>query len=149
MAKKKKIDSAADLHAKVLDFIGVCEESGDAPTDFALWSYLGVRPSEWDNLIKGKNKDGRPWEHCQRTDEGKKVWEERDKRETEDALKKLTAFREDRLVRQLEASKNANTNAIFQLKQAKNGGYQDVQTTDNNAAITIKIDGIGGLESFK
>ena len=75
--------------------------------------------------------------------------EGRDKREAEDAVKKLIAYREDRLVKELEKSRTTSSNVIFQLKQPKNGGYQDVQQVDSSAQVTIRIDGIGGLESFK
>ena len=146
---KKQFNSAADFHQKILDFIKVSEKDGTAPTDHALWNYLGVRPSEYEQLSKGRNVDGSAWNHRTHDPEEVKVWEERDKREAEDATKKLVAYREDRLVRELEKSRTTSSNVIFQLKQPKNGGYQDVQQVEGNSSVTIKVDGIGGLEAFK
>lgn len=148
----RKITSAAEFHRKIMEFIEQSSEKQYPPTDHALWSFLGVRPSEFDNLSKGKDKDGKPWLHGPTIDndsEARKMWEERDKRDAEDAIKKLVAYREDRLVRELEKSRTTSSNVIFQLKQPKNGGYQDIQQQDSNASVTIKIDGIGGLEAFK
>lgn len=152
MGRGKVIDSASAFHRKIVDFIGDFNKSGEAPTDHALWQYLNVQPSEFEHLSKGLDKGGKPWSHGTKIDndpEARQVWAERDKREAEDAAKKLVAFREDRLVKQLEESRTTSSNVIFQLKQAKNGGYQDIQTTDTNASVTIKIDGIGGLDAFK
>lgn len=146
---KKKIASIQDFVKHINAFIELSQEKGFAPTDHALWSYLGVKPSEYDHLSKGRNPDGGVWEHRCKTDEEQKMWEERDKREADDAVKKLVAYREDRLVKELEKSRTTSSNVIFQLKQPKNGGYQDVQQTESNASVTIKVDGIGGLEAFK
>lgn len=149
MGAKKKIESAADFQVKISEFIRYCEENDTAPTDYLLWNFLGLKPSQFDAWAKYKMPDGKPFGSEIANEEKRKKVVEEDKRRVDDAIKSLTAFREDRLVRQLEASRNANTNAIFQLKQAKNGGYQDVQGNDTNASVTIKIDGIGGLEAFK
>ena len=146
---KKKIECAEDFHTKILEFIRHCEENDLAPTDFRLWEFLGVTPSEYKHLSDGKDRAGKAWKHRTKTEEEEKGCLEMDKRAVDDALKRLIAYREDRLVQQLEQSKGANSNAIFQLKQAKNGGYQDIQQADNNATITIKVDGVGGLDAFK
>lgn len=149
MGRRKAIRSAEDFAAKVLDFIGVCEVSGQSPTDYELWQFLGVSASEWESLTKGLDRDGKSWPNKARTEEERKRAEEMDKREAGDAVKKLVAYREDRLVKKLEESKNVNGNTIFLLKQAKNGGYQDTQSQDVAATVTVKIDGVGGLESFR
>ncbi len=146
---KKQINSAADFSKHINGFIELSQAEGFAPTDHALWNYLGVKPSEYEHLAKGRNVDGSAWNHKTHQPDEVKVWEERDKREAEDATKKLIAYREDRLVKELEKSRTTSSNVIFQLKQPKNGGYQDVQQTESNASVTIKVDGIGGLEAFK
>lgn len=149
---KKRIGSAADFHRTIVDFIEDSAQNGYAPTDHALYQFLGLRPSEYEQLSKGKRQDGTSWSHGPAVDndqEARKIWEERDKREADDAVKKLIAYREDRLVKELEKSRTTSSNVIFQLKQPKNGGYQDIQQTDSSATVTVKIDGIGGLEAFK
>lgn len=146
---KKKIACAADFSRHINDFILKTQKEEIAPTDHALWSYLGVKPSEFEQLAKGKDPMGNPWEHHCKTEEEEKVERERDKTEADDAMKKLVAYREDRLVKELEKSRTTSSNVIFQLKQPKNGGYQDTIQTDSNSQVTIRIDGIGGLESFK
>lgn len=149
MGRQKTIKSAEDFAAKVLDFIGVCEDSGQSPTDYALWQFLGVSASEWDSLSKGLDRDGRAWPNRAKSEEERKRAEETDKREAGDAVKRLVAYREDRLVKKLEESRNVNGNTIFLLKQAKNGGYQDTQQAEVGGTVTVKIDGVGGLESFR
>lgn len=148
----RQFKTAADFSKHINAFIAESEQKGFAPTDHVLWAYLGVKPSEFEHLSHGKAKDGKPWSHGPKVDndaEARKIWEERDKREAEDAVKKLIAYREDRLVKELEKSRTTSSNVIFQLKQPKNGGYQDIQQSDSNATVTVKIDGIGGLEAFK
>ena len=149
MGRQKTIKSAEDFAAKVLDFIGVCESAGQSPTDYELWQFLGVSASEWDSLSKGLDRDGRAWPNKAKSEEERKRAEETDKREAGDAVKRLVAYREDRLVKRLEESRNVNGNTIFLLKQAKNGGYQDTQQAEVGGTVTVKIDGVGGLESFR
>lgn len=149
MGRQKTIRSAEDFAAKVLDFIGVCESKEQSPTDYELWQFLGVTASEWDNLSRGLDRDGKAWPNKAIDEDGRKRAEEMDKRQAGDAVKKLVAYREDRLVKRLEESKNVNGNTIFLLKQAKNGGYQDIQKDEVGGTVTVKIDGVGGLESFR
>lgn len=149
MGRRKAITSAEDFAAKVLDFIEVCEDSEQSPTDYALWQFLGASASEWDSLSRGLDRDGKAWPNKAKSEEERKRAEEMDKRQAGDAVKKLVAYREDRLVKRLEESKNVNGNTIFLLKQAKNGGYQDIQKDEVGGTVTVKIDGVGGLESFR
>ena len=40
--------------------------------------------------------------------------------------------------------------AIFQLKQPFNGGYvESTQQVDQGATVTLKIEGVGGVDAFK
>ena len=66
-------------------------------------------------------------------------------------LKRLQQFREHRLLTMLEHDPKAGTAAIFQLKQTKNGGYTDspINTGDQGATITLRIQGVGGADAFK
>lgn len=149
MGRRRQINSAEDFALKVLDFIDVCSDSDTSPTDYELWQFLQVKPSEWEALSRGQDRDGKPWPNKAKDEEDRKRAEEMDKRQAEDAVKKLVAFREDRLVKKLEESKNVNGNTIFLLKQAKNGGYQDVQSQDMSATVEVRIAGVGGLEAFR
>lgn len=149
MGRKRVINSAEEFAGKVLDFIKVCANSDTSPTDYELWQYLGVKPSEWDALSRGQDQDGKPWPSKAKDEDERRRAEERDKVQAEDAVKKLVAFREDRLVKKLEESKNVNGNTIFLLKQAKNGGYQDTMSQDLSASVTVKVEGVGGLDAFK
>lgn len=147
---KKSIQSAADFSKHINGFIEDSIASGYAPTDHRLYQYLGVKPSEYDHLAKGLRPDGTAWNQGgNMSEDERKVCRERDRTEAEDAVKKLVAYREDRLVQELEQSRTTSSNVIFQLKQPKNGGYQDIQQQDNTANVTIKVEGIGGLESFR
>lgn len=147
---KKNFSSASDFSRHINGFIADSQTEGYAPTDHMLYQYLGVKPSEFEHLSKGLRPDGSSWYQGGKVnEEERKVMEERDKTEAEDAVKKLVSYREDRLVRELEKSRTTSSNVIFQLKQTKNGGYQDIQTTDNSSQVTIKVEGIGGLEAFK
>lgn len=66
-------------------------------------------------------------------------------------LKRLQQFREHRLLTILEHDPKSGTAAIFQLKQTKNGGYTDspINTGDQGATITLRIQGVGGADAFK
>lgn len=145
----KRFTSAEDVRQKILGFISDCNDSGTAPTDYRLYSYLGVRPSQYADLMQGKGLDGRPLWAIMKTEEATKEAEESAKKALADAAAILTAYREDRLVAKLDQSRQGNPGVIFQLKQPKNGGYTDSVQMDGSATVTIKVDGVGGLEAFK
>lgn len=136
MARLRKIESPEDFSRQIDEFIKFCEASGEIPSDYALSRFLGVSSS----MLERFRYEGK--------DEGER------KRETYKGyaapFKKLTEFREHRLLLQLESSKGSNSGAIFQLKQPKNGGYTDQQIqAATESTITLRIEGVGGSEAFK
>jgi len=136
MGAQRKIETPEMLEKHINDFIAKCEETGEIPSDYALCKFLSISPTTLECYMT----EGRTEEEKERgTYKGYSK-----------PLKKLTQFREHRLLKQLEASKGNNSSAIFQLKQKKNGGYTDAPVQqESNASITLKIEGVGGVEAFK
>lgn len=137
MARPKKIESVKELEKHIDNFIDMCEEKAIIPSDWELIKFLDISVSTLENYeAEGKTEEDRE----RGTYKGYSA-----------PLKKLTKYREARLLKQLEATKGNNTAAIFQLKQKKNGGYVDIPTdyNNNNATLTLKIEGVGGIEAFK
>lgn len=62
------------------------------------------------------------------------------------SIKKLVAYRADRLTGLAEQDSKQTASAIFQLKQAHNGGYTDKQQTETsgNIAINVTLKGANG-----
>lgn len=133
MSKPRKVQSAEILDKYMDDFIQMCEREGMIPSDYELMRFLSVSPTTLDVYRKGGEKASDAYYGYQAP------------------FKKLTLYRENRLLKQLEKSKGNNTAAIFQLKQAKNGGYTDnpITTGEQGATLTIKVEGVGGLDAFK
>jgi len=137
MARPKKIDSPEELDRHIDNFIDKCEKSGIIPSDWELMKFLDISVT----TLECYEREGRT--------------EDEKERETykgySTPLKKLVKYRESRLLKQLEATKGNNTAAIFQLKQSKNGGYVDIptDTSNSNATLTLKIEGVGGIDAFK
>lgn len=136
MGMAKRIESAEELEKHIEGFIKDCEENKKIPSDYALCKYLSISPTTLERYYQ----------------EG--ITEEEKEKETykgySKPLKKLQLFREHRLLQQLETSKGNNTSAIFQLKQKKNGGYMDAPIqAETNASITLKVEGVGGIEAFR
>lgn len=132
MANKKKIDSPQKLDIFITQFIEKCQKEELIPTDFELCKFLQVSPATLERYGRGGEKG--------------------DTYHGYDApLKRLQQFREHRLLTMLEHDPKAGTAAIFQLKQSKNGGYTDspINTGDQGATITLKIQGVGGADAFK
>lgn len=132
MSKPRVVKSAEILDKYMEEFIQKCESDGMIPSDYELMRYINCSPATLDRYRRG-GKEGETYHGY------------------DEPFKKLLTYREHRLLRQLEASKGNNTAAIFQLKQAKNGGYTDnpITTGDQGATLTIKVEGVGGLEAFK
>lgn len=136
MGAPRKIESAEMLDKHIDNFIAMCEEHGEIPSDHALCKFLSVSPTTLECYIN----EGRTEEERERgTYKGYSV-----------PMKKLVNYREHRLLRMIESSKGNNAGAIFQLKQKKNGGYTDAPVQqESNASITLKIEGVGGVEAFQ
>ena len=66
------------------------------------------------------------------------------------SLQNLRQYREHRLLTMLEGDSKKAAAAIFQLKQPFNGGYvESTQQVDQGATVTLKIEGVGGVDAFK
>ena len=131
MANTRKIESAEMLDKHIKEFIKYCENSSVIPSDWELCKFLNISPSLLSNYQRG--------EEAGETYKGYNV-----------PLKRLQQFREHRLLELLERDPKASTAAIFQLKQQKNGGYTDApQAGDSSATVTLRIEGVGGVEAFK
>lgn len=132
MPKLKTVKDSQTLDAFMEDFIRMCEKEDKIPSDWALQKFLCVSPATLDRYRRGGKEETDTYYGY------------------DEPFKKLLAYREHRLLRQLEQSKGNNTAAIFQLKQAKNGGYTDNPiVTGEQATLTLKIEGVGGIEAFK
>lgn len=132
MANARKFDSPEKLDRHIRDFIRFCSENDEIPSDYMLCKFLMISPSTLERFRRGE--------------------EAGDTYKGFDApLKRLQQFREHRLLTMLERDPKAGTAAIFQLKQSKNGGYTDspINTGDQGATITLKIQGVGGADAFK
>lgn len=137
MARPKKIQTAQELDKHIDNFIEKCEKHGVIPSDWELMKFLDISVT----TLECYEQEGR-------TEEEKESGRYKG---YSTPLKKLIKYRESRLLKQLEATKGNNTAAIFQLKQRKNGGYVDVptDTSNSNATLTLKIEGVGGIEAFR
>lgn len=137
MARPKKIENPAELDKHIDNFIEMCEEKGIIPSDWELMKFLNISVTTLETYEnEGHNEEDRE----RGTYKGYSI-----------PLKKLVKYRESRLLKQLETTKGNNTAAIFQLKQKKNGGYVDVQQEvhSGSATLTLKIEGVGGVEAFR
>lgn len=132
MSRPRSVESAEKLDKYIDGFIQMCEDDCKIPSDFELSKYISVSPATLERFQRG-GKEGETYHGY------------------DEPFKKLKAYREHRLLRQLEASKGNNTAAIFQLKQVKNGGYTDNPIVTGEQAPTLKliISGVGGEEAFK
>lgn len=136
MGAQRKIETPEMLEKHINDFIAKCEETGEIPSDYALCKFLSISPTTLDRFkYEGIDEE----ERKRGTYKGYSM-----------PLKKLKLFREHRLLGRLEASNGKDTGAMFQLKQEKNGGYTDAPVQqESNASITLKIEGVGGVEAFQ
>lgn len=136
MGAQRKIESPEMLDKHINDFIDKCEKGEEIPSDYALCKFLSISPTTLEcYMTEGRTEDERE----RGTYKGYSI-----------PMKKLINYREHRLLRMIESSKGNNAGAIFQLKQKKNGGYTDAPVQqESNASITLKIEGIGGIEAFQ
>lgn len=127
MANTRKIDSPEMLDKHIKDFTEWCTKNGEIPSDYNLCKFLSVSASTLDRYKAGEG-----------TYKG-----------YDEPLKNLRKFREHRLLAMLEGNPKLSAAAIFQLKQPFNGGYQESTAVDHSATVTLKIEGVGGVEAFK
>ena len=131
MANKRKVTDAKRLEFYIEEFIKTCESESMKPSDHNLRIFLDVSQSTLERYYRGE-KAGETYKGY------------------DDALKNLIAYREHLLTSVLDQKGSNVAGAIIQLKQPKNGGYTDVPAiTSGGATLTLKIDGVGGLDAFK
>lgn len=121
MARPRIIADCATLSRYIDEFIDLCEGNGSHPSNYALCQYLNISIDTLERYTREPDKY--------------KGYAE--------PLKKLSAYREDRLLRLLEKNPGKATPYIFLLKQPSNGGYQDVQKADNSGGLEVNIRLVG------
>lgn len=121
MAPPRKIKTAEELTAKILEFINRVDSGViDKPTDYRLCDFLGVSA---DTLENWRNEKDKYIGYAE-------------------ALKKLDLYREHYWLTVADNEKKTAF-AIFNLKQKKNGGYTDKQEIEHkDMKIDIKINGV-------
>ena len=125
MAQTRKVESAEKLMKYIDDFIKYCEENDEIPSNYNLCKFLAATLSRYE------------------AGEG-------NYRGYEIPFKNLRQYREHRLLTMLEGDSKKAAAAIFQLKQPFNGGYvESTQQVDQGATVTLKIEGVGGVDAFK
>jgi hypothetical protein len=141
MANRRKIRDGDELARQIDEFVNWCEEYNEIPSDYNFAKYLDISDYQLQKMYQG---GGEPI-----VDRAGRFKRDVQYNSFPEALKKLSTYREHRLLIQMESNPKMVTSAIFQLKQAKNGGYTD-SPLDNSggATITLKIEGVGGAEAF-
>ena len=131
MAKPRKVTDVDKFITYLDEFIKTCEQEHLKPSDYNLCKFLSVSQSTLDRYYKGE-KAGETYKGF------------------DEALKTLISYREHYYSSMLDQKGSNVAGAIIQLKQPKNGGYTDVPAiTSGGATLTLKIDGVGGLDAFK
>ena len=131
MANKRKVSDLKQFEFYIEEFIKTCEREHMKPSDHNLRIFLNVSQSTLDRYYRGE-KAGETYKGY------------------DEALKNLISYREHLLTSKLDEKGSNVAGAIIQLKQPKNGGYTDVPAiTSGGATLTLKIDGVGGLDAFK
>lgn len=131
MSKPRKVTDLDAFTKYIQEFIKTCEQEHLKPSDYNLCKFLSVSQSTLDRYYKGE-KAGKAYTGF------------------DDVLKNVISYREHYYSSMLDQKGTNVAGAIIQLKQPKNGGYTDVPAiTSGGATLTLKIDGVGGLDAFK
>jgi hypothetical protein len=120
---------SADEFSELIDgFIAHCRQDLDiVPSDFALLEHIrqnspvSISPRTLDSYYTDTSRG-----YC-------------------DALKRLIAFREHRLLQRMQDNPRETSGCIFTLKQARSGGYIDRQQVAGNGEIEVVVK----LDTFK
>jgi hypothetical protein len=119
---RKRVSRAQELAAEMDRFLEHCETDGVLPTDYELSNFLAIPVETLWSCYREPEKDP----------------------QTAAALRKVTAYREARLLRSMEDDPRRTTGAVFQLKQPKNGGYLDkAPERTGPVAVEIRFRGMG------
>jgi hypothetical protein len=120
MAFTKKYPTGAAFEKAVNAFLSECNASNTFPSEPAMLLYLDISDDTLRNYEKDKDKTYSA------------------------AIKKAQIERERWLSEKLITDRYGTSAAIFLLKQAKNGGYRDVQETSGAMNITLNLPGMSG-----
>jgi hypothetical protein len=120
---------SVDEFSQLIDgFISHCRQDLDIiPSDYALLEYIkqhsavSISPRTLDSYYTDTTKG-----YC-------------------DALKRLIAYREHRLLQRMQDNPRETSGCIFTLKQARSGGYIDRQQVAGNGEIEVVVK----LDTFK
>ncbi len=120
--------SVEEFTALIDGFISLCRQDIDIiPSDYALLEYIrqnspvSISPRTLDSYYADTERG-----YC-------------------DALKKLIAYREHRLLQRMQDNPREASGCIFTLKQARSGGYVDRQQVAGNGEIEVVVK----LDTFK
>ena len=120
MAFTKKYPSGAVFEKAVDNFLSDCKAANIFPSEPAMLLALDISDDTLRNYEKDKDKTYSA------------------------AIKKAQIERERWLSEKLITDRYGTSAAIFLLKQAKNGGYRDVQETSGAMNITVNLPGMNG-----
>ncbi len=121
--RKKKFQTVDEFGKAIADFIQYSADNNVIPTDYNLCKYLGIAYLTLYDYTTNKEDRYKGYAN---------------------ELKKLIAYRENYFLTLSLENPKAATPAIFALKQAKNGGYQDKPVVDISAKeLTIVTKGTG------
>jgi len=120
--------SVDEFSALIDGFIAYCRQDLDIiPSDYALLEYIkqhsavSISPRTLDSYYTDTSRG-----YC-------------------DAIKKLIAYREHRLLQRMQDNPRETSACIFTLKQARSGGYIDKQQVAGNGEIEVVVK----LDTFK
>jgi hypothetical protein len=120
--------SVEEFTALIDGFITHCRQDLDIiPSDYALLEYIrqnspvSISPRTLDSYYTDTSRG-----YC-------------------DALKRLIAYREHRLLQRMQDNPRETSGCIFTLKQARSGGYIDRQQVAGNGEIEVVVK----LDTFK
>lgn len=145
MGKQRKVADLKTFEKYIKDFINRCENEDLKPSDYNLRKFLGVSQSTLDRYYKGDKATGVAKVKDKRTGEMVCAYHGYD-----EVLKDLISYREHYYSTMLDQRGANVAGAIIQLKQPKNGGYTDAPiVAQGSATLTLKVEGVGGMDAFK
>ncbi len=131
-----------ELETKLNEFIAYCERENTPPSDYILIDVIGVsehtieRYFEYADVVIPEDV----------TEEEKAIIVK--KKELGEKIKKLLRYREHYYQKLMIDKPNAQSGAIFALKQVKNGGWTDKTDKKDDVTITVKLGKIDASEAF-
>lgn len=145
MGKQRKVSDLKTFEKYIKDFINRCETEDMKPSDYNLRKFLGISQSTLDRYYRGDKATGVAKVRDRKTGEMVNAYHGYD-----EVLKDLISYREHYYATMLDQRGANVAGAIIQLKQLKNGGYTDSPVAvQGNATLTLRVEGVGGMDAFK